>query len=236
VMCNQVSGSTFPLDDTTVTFTAADWNGNTGHASFVITVQDTTAPAITVPNNISVYATGAHGATVTFSFSASDIVDGVVTVISDWASGSTFPLGVTTVHLTATDAHLNVAHASFTVTVTYKWSGFFEPVDNSPKFNVVNAGRAITVKFSLAGNQGLNIFASGYPRYVQIAEGASTSEELIPIEDTVVATTTYLSFNAGTNQYNYVWKTDKTMAGKCYQLQLNLIDGTAHWANFRFTK
>ena len=61
-------------------------------------------------------------------------------------------------------------------TVIFNWSGFFQPVDNLPALNVVKAGSAIPVKFSLGGNKGLNIFAAGYPlshadrlRYVRAA-------------------------------------------------------------------
>jgi len=70
---------------------------------------------------------------------------------------------------TATDAANNQATRSFTVAARYNFSGFFPPVDNPPVVNVVNAGRAIPVKFSLGGNKGLNIFAPGYPVSQQIA-------------------------------------------------------------------
>jgi len=48
---------------------------------------------------------------------AADNVDGPVSVVASPASGSTFPLGTTTVSLTATDAAGNSANASFAVTV-----------------------------------------------------------------------------------------------------------------------
>ena len=51
-----------------------------------------------------------------------------------------------------------------TVSVLYNFSGFFQPVDNLPTLNAVKAGQAIPVKFSLNGDQGLSIFAAGYPR------------------------------------------------------------------------
>src|SRR5262249_58633470 len=91
------------------------------------------------------------------------------TITTSKASGSVFPVGVTTVTVTATDAANNQATCSFTVTVLYNFSGFFQPVDNAPTVNVVNAGRAILVNFSLSGNKGLNIFAAGYPVSQQMA-------------------------------------------------------------------
>src|SRR5262249_16492205 len=43
------------------------------------------------------------------------------------------------------------------------FTGFFPPISNVPVVNVVQAGQAIPVTFSLGGNQGLTIFAPGYP-------------------------------------------------------------------------
>jgi hypothetical protein len=54
---------------------------------------------------------------VSYTATATDIVDGSVAVHCDPASGSTFPIGTTTVQCTATDAHNNTADGSFTVTV-----------------------------------------------------------------------------------------------------------------------
>jgi hypothetical protein len=55
----------------------------------------------------------------------------------------------------------------------YNFSGFFQPVDNAPTLNVARAGSAIPVKFSLGGNQGLDIFQTGYPRVTTVSCSAS---------------------------------------------------------------
>ncbi len=85
--------------------------------------------------------------------------------------------------------------------------GFFSPVDNPPTLNLARPGTAIPVRFSLGGDQGLAIFASGWP----------------------------LAYNAGTDTYTYTWKTLKTYRG-CRTLTLSLRDGTTHTATFRFRK
>jgi len=54
---------------------------------------------------------------VTFAASAADAVDGSVTAACTPASGSTFPVGTSTVSCSATDAHGNTATGSFSVTV-----------------------------------------------------------------------------------------------------------------------
>jgi hypothetical protein len=79
---------------------------------------DTIPPVITVPANITVPATSQAGATVSYTASANDAVDGPVPVTCTPASGSTFPIGTITVNCSASDKAGNIGHASFTVTVT----------------------------------------------------------------------------------------------------------------------
>jgi hypothetical protein len=116
IVCTPASGSTFALGTTTVNCTATATTGNTS-GSFHVTVVDTTPPTLHLPSTITAEATGPSGAAVTYSATATDLVDGSVTVTCDHLSGSTFPLGTTTVQCSATDAHNNTAHGSFTVIV-----------------------------------------------------------------------------------------------------------------------
>ncbi|HEX7317233.1 MAG TPA: Ig-like domain-containing protein [Pyrinomonadaceae bacterium] len=111
------SGSTFALGTTEVTATATDSAGNTTTATFKVTVRDTTAPTLSCPSDIVVAAApGASTAVVNFNPAASDSAS-VVTLTSSPASGSLFPVGVTTVNVTAKDAAGNTSTCSFTVTV-----------------------------------------------------------------------------------------------------------------------
>jgi M6 family metalloprotease-like protein len=118
VTCALPSGSTFPLGLNTVTCSATDAAGNTGTNSFTINVHDTTPPVVTVPANMIVEATGPTGRVVSFSATATDIVaplNPVVTCVPP--SGSTFPLGVTTVNCSASDTAGNTANGFFTISV-----------------------------------------------------------------------------------------------------------------------
>lgn len=108
----------------------------------------------------------------------------------------------------------------------YNFTGFFEPVDNAPTLNVAKAGSAIPVKFSLGGNQGLDIFGTGYPRVTTVS--CSTSAATDVIETTVTAGGSSLQYDATSNQYSYVWKTNSSWAGTCRQFELGLIDGSTH--------
>jgi predicted metallo-beta-lactamase superfamily hydrolase len=235
VNCSPASGSTFALDTTTtVNCSAHDVHGNTATGSFTVSVVDTTGPSLNLPANITTTAATNSGKVVTYTASATDLVDGSVAVTCTPASGSTFSVGTTTVNCSATDSHSNTAHSSFTVTVNYNFTGFFQPVDNLPTLNSVKAGSAVPVKFSLSGNQGLNIFTAGYPTSNVALCDASASEDLI--EATVTAGNSSLNYDATADQYVYVWKTDKAWAGSCRQLRVKLADGSLHAANFKLTK
>ena len=137
-VCAPASGSAFPMGNTTVTCTATDQAGNTRSATFTVTVRDTTAPQITGPGPLGPFeATGPAGRVVTYSVSATDLVDASVTVSCSRASGSTFPIGITSVTCTATDDFSNAASTSFTVTV----------VDTTPPVLTLPAPISVTTGF-----------------------------------------------------------------------------------------
>ena len=147
----------FSMDQT------VSWNANTqenfqiGYGPVNDIATDTTPPVITVPGNMIAEATSPRGAVVSFTASATDAVDGSVPVTCSSASGSTFPLGATTVTCLATDQAGNSANASFTVTV----------VDTTPP--TINCPANITayqdsafgavVKFSVIANDTASAFA-----------------------------------------------------------------------------
>lgn len=137
--CTPASGAGFAVGETEVSCTAADAHGNTSApATFTVTVTDTTAPALTVPGTINANATDASGAMVIFTASATDLVDGTVIPVCVLPSGSTFPLGSTTVACTATDAHGNIAAGTFDVSVI----DAFPPVVTVPNDLAVDASSA----------------------------------------------------------------------------------------------
>ena len=117
VVPDHASGSQFPVGTTTVNVTATDVHGRTDQCSFTVTVNDAENPVVTCPSNIVVgNDPGECFAAVTFNPSATDNC-GVAGVVSVPVSGSEFPIGTTTVNVTATDIHGNTAPCSFTVTV-----------------------------------------------------------------------------------------------------------------------
>src|SRR5207247_1041782 len=113
------SGSTFPLGTTTVTNTAPDASGNSSTCTFTVTITDTQNPVLTCPANLVLPADAGrcNRSNVTFTVTATDNC-AVTNLVSTPPSGGTFPLGVTTVTNTATDASGNTSVCFFTVLVT----------------------------------------------------------------------------------------------------------------------
>ena len=71
--CSPPSGSTFAIGTTTVSCTATDAAGNTGTASFTVTVRDILPPVLSLPAPITVDATGdTGGAAVSYTATATD--------------------------------------------------------------------------------------------------------------------------------------------------------------------
>jgi hypothetical protein len=116
----------------------------------------------------------------------------------------------------------------------YTFTGFLKPVDNPPTVNLVKAGSAIPLKWSLGGYQGMDVIAPGYPTSMPMASGGGQSVTVI--EQTTTAGSSGLAYDAATGQYIYVWKTDKSWAGTSRQLVIKLKDNSYHEANFTFTR
>jgi hypothetical protein len=119
---------------------------------------------------------------------------------------------------------------SFRVIVSYAFNGFFQPIDNNAT-NAAKAGSAVPVKFTLGGNQGLDIFAAGSP--TSQAVSCDSQAPIDEIETTVTAGGSTLQYDAGSGQYIYVWKSEKGWLG-CRQLRVVLRDGSVRTAMFKF--
>ncbi len=102
----------FSIGTHSVTWSATDAAGNTGTATQTVTVQDTTAPVLTVPADVTI--TASAPATVDIgNASATDIFS--VTITNN--GPATYPIGTTVVTWTATDANGNSSTGTQNVTV-----------------------------------------------------------------------------------------------------------------------
>ena len=227
--CSKASGTVFSLGTTTVTCSAEDKAGNVGDNSFTVTVEDTTAPDLTVSASRTAVATSANGAAVSYPApTAADIVDGAVAASCDKASGSVFPLGVTTVTCTATDAAGNTGTQRFTVTVTAAWSGILQPV-NTDGSSIFKLGSTVPVKFQLTGaSAGITNLPAQL--YLQRLGTAATGGTIEAISTSNATTGNLFRYDATAGQYIFNLST-KTLSSGTYQLRLDLGDGVQRVVN-----
>jgi hypothetical protein len=178
---------------------------------------------------------------VVATWTAMDGGSGVDGAVSGQIALDTSQVGTRIATLPAGSARDRVGNGSAAVSCTYwviyRWSGFFRPVDNSSGsnivWNIVNAGRAVPIKFSLAGPQGMDIL-SGTPKVVLVPCTNGASDPIDEFAST--AGNSGVQYDPVADQYIYVWKTDRTWAGYCGKLVVTLKDGTSHEAWFRFTR
>ena len=101
----------------TVTLTVTGYKGALSTCTATVTVVDATPPDLTCPGNQTVNATGPTGTVVNYPAAAASDNCGSVTVGYSKDSGTLFPIGDTTVNVTATDVALNESTCSFKVHV-----------------------------------------------------------------------------------------------------------------------
>lgn len=114
----------------------------------------------------------------------------------------------------------------------HEFSGFFGPIANAPAMNDATAGSTVPVIFSLDGNQGLDIFAPGYPASREV--DCSTGEPLGDLEPTVTPGKAKLSYDPTTDEYTYPWKTKRAWAGTCREVRVRMSGDASNIAVFNF--
>jgi hypothetical protein len=213
--------STTQLGTFTFHVDAFDRAGNHGSETVSYTVADVTPPTITIVSP----ADGAQffvGQTVTPQYSCHDDVDGS-RILCKASAFDTSP-GTHTFTVEARDSSGNSASSSRTYSMVYDFNGFFAPLAPEPTISTVKAGDDVPVKFSLHGNQGLDVLAAP-PAWKPGCPSASLDSS---------QAFGSLSYNASVDRYVFLWKTDRSWAGSCRQFALRLRDGTVHRANVRF--
>jgi hypothetical protein len=149
-------------------------------------------------------------------------------------AGTVLGVGPQTLSVQFIPANGNYSPASKTVqmSVNYRFAGFFKPVKNLPAMNVVRAGRAIPIKFSLGRYEGLQVIRPATPAVSTVA--CTIQSETMTDEDDDSENSSGL--RAEGEKYTYVWKTSPTWVGTCRKLVITLADGTSHAALFKFVK
>ena len=205
----------------TFTFTVDAFDGALNHGSATVTyrVVDRTPPQITIISP----ADGAQyhvGDTITPSFSCQDDVDGS-RVACKATPVDTTP-GTHTFRVDSVDSSGNAASATTTYSVLYSFDGFLSPLVAEPATVALKAGDVVPAKFSLHGDQGLDVVARAAWRPC----GVTTNDWS--------RASGSLTYNPGPDRYTFAWATDKAWAGSCKELLLTLRDGVTHGAYVSF--
>jgi hypothetical protein len=211
---------------------------NRAHLSSIFAVPftykyDATPPAL-APSAPSPLALGAEAYA---DPGATDATSGVgAASCNDGAPLDTSAAGEFTVSCTATDAAGNSAAAETTYTVGYGFSGFGDPV-STDEVNVVKAGRAIPLSFSVASDAAGTPVVDVDPAAVTVTV-ASLACDVGDTPNLVTESAAGASGlqNLGEGAYTFVWKSPKSYAGSCKVLQLDLGDGIPRTAEFAFTR
>ncbi len=222
VTCAPPSGSTFPLGTTAVLCSATNTAGNSESATFSVTVADTTPPALALPAPLVAFATTGAGSVVSYTASASDLVDGAIVPACSPVSGSLFPVGTTPVVCVAADAEGNAASGSFPVSVVYDTLAALPPI-NPDGSSVFKKGQAIPVKFTLTGASAGITDATARLFVAQVTGGVVGPE--IPATSVGQSNSGNLfDFSAADGIYIYRLSTDGLAPG-LYRLRIDLGDG-----------
>jgi hypothetical protein len=115
-------------------------------------------------------------------------------------------VGPASASASAVDRAGNRGSASCDYRVVYAFGGFERPIGDG--VNVVKAGSAVPVRFTLGGDVGRDVLAPGSPFAGEL--------------------------HGDGGRYQFVWKTSKAWAGTTRTLSVTLADGTTHTADFRF--
>jgi hypothetical protein len=192
-------------------------------------------PIDSLPPVISIFspADGSYllaGDSVNAAYSCVDAGIGTASCVGTVPNGSPVDstAGTKTFTVTAKDVlgHTGTKSAAYQV---WPFTGFFAPVNNLPTLNSVKAGSAVPVKFGLGGNRGLTFATFGSQQVT-----CNSGDPVDAIEQTVTAGGSSLQYDSGSNQYTYVWKTDKSFAGQCRMFTITFTNGDVRKAEFLF--
>lgn len=164
------------------------------------------------------------------SSSTSSTVPAPATSVPDASTSTTLPTPPASVPDGSTTTSTTVAPVPVESPL-YDWQGFSAP-EEAPILNLVNAGRALPIKFSIGGFEGYEIFETGFPASQEVScVDANPVSEFFE-EATPGASGT--SYHSGNSTYQWVWDTSAEFAGQCRRLMLRLADGSDHWVYFQF--
>jgi len=142
----------FPLGETTVTWTAVDESGNSASATQTVTIVDTTAPELTMPEDIMVTAFSLEKQVEIGEAQAYDLAGSIPTVTND--APNTFPLGDTVVIWSVSDELGNSASSQQVISVQPcgKPLSYYNQMFGTPASDTIIGTESADLIFAFAGD------------------------------------------------------------------------------------
>jgi len=206
----------FPLGETVVTWTATDTSGNTASDTQLITVLDTTAPSIDMPENIVMEATGLHDNIVNLDTITADDNVGVILITND--APPMFDLGVTIVSWTISDNAGNAATAQQQVSL----------VDTT--IPTITSPNDIQIEAISKNSNIIEIGIATAFDIIQLGEISNDAPESFPLGETVV-TWTATDTSGNTASDTQLITVLDTTAPSISQLEDIIVDATSPTSN-----
>ena len=188
-----------------------------------------------------------HGATyllrqpVTAAYSCADEPggSGVATCAGDIPNGAPLDTATVGTHTFTVRTSDNAGHsASKTVSyrVAYAFTGFAQPVDNGGVDNIVKAGQAVPLRWTLRDATGTAVttLTAAHVSVTVTALTCATGDATDALEEYATGNSGLQNLGGGNYQFN--WATPKSYAGSCKTLHLRLNDGSDQTAVFAFTR
>ena len=147
--------------------------------------------------------------------------------------------GNASIQLVGSDRAGNQTTVQCPARVRYQFSRVGNGPTAAPSLNAFKAGNTMTLKFSLQGDRGTDIFAAGTPVSVGFTCGSPPTDSLAPAGNQSAAAAAgemfKLTYDRRAQAYTLTWKTLKPWKGSCRQLTIRLRDSQQLVLNFRFT-
>ncbi|WP_420183590.1 OmpL47-type beta-barrel domain-containing protein [Knoellia sp. CPCC 206435] len=220
----------------TATGTAVDNAGNKGTTTVGGINVDTVAPIVSI-GGVTNGAQYTIGNVPIPTASATDATSGLAAPAAGTVTGGTNGVGSFTYTVTATDKAGNTSTATVSYTVVYGFGTtlFLQPVNDTAHqtgvaTSVFNAGQTIPMKFELRNAAGQVIQAATAPKWHTPVKGGATSAAVNEAAYTATPTVGGTYALSGT-QYQYNWKTEKSMSGYYWRVGVALDDGKTYYVN-----